>query len=652
MMAVDLLANRTWRDLRVTARAYNLRFNNNLTKAEALQYVRSALLDAGGLRRALHRLNDAEREALMALKARSGSMERWRFCLVYGQIRRYRPWLPDALANPWRRPISLAEKLWFLGLIEVDAHHAVLLPDTVAALLPPVPHPETAVWTGAACLLDSAAIVRDVAAVLGTLLHTPVRLLHGRWLPPYALKAINQRVSLPEDLSGVRSEFQCQRTRFLHYLAQNAGLVSIQNGLLLPSAEAWMWLSLPYAEAHQKLLDAVCADLRAHKPLWEQFRLPPVGAQVWEYLLSLPPGTYTTSSLSAVLQLETLEPFTGTRIRAALLGPLRWLGIGTVDMAAVWIAAPVFDNETSSMLRPEADSVGVTLSSVPPLCALAELLAFATADECGLRVDQACVARAVEAGEGAAHIAHTLVALTGEPLPQEIIEQLNRWEHAARRARIRHTAVLEITDAADMKAVRSDWRLRPLLGEQLSPRHIAVRDEHKLRQRLRRRGYPVLMLRDRKADPVPRLNNDDPAYLWLAVQMCQALAGIIPMPVHIPGAAVHELERILGPRVDMLRSLIEDYTEQVQSVLRGRVEGVPMVMQSDPSRIRAAVEQAITHTSPIRIRYFSPFAGYETERTIEPELIYERSGATYIEAWCNLDDAPRTFRLDRILAVV
>lgn len=64
------------------------------------------------------------------------------------------------------------------------------------------------------------------------------------------------------------------------------------------------------------------------------------------------------------------------------------------------------------------------------------------------------------------------------------------------------------------------------------------------------------------------------------------------------------------------------------------------------------IEKAVALSSAVRIRYFSPYAGHETERTIEPELIYERSGATYIEAWCNLDDAPRTFRLDRILAVV
>ena len=237
-MTINLLQNRTWRDLRVTARAYQLRFNNNFTRAEAAGFLHRMLIDEGWLRRAINRLSETEHEALMALKAQHGRIKRWRFTQAYGHIRRYRPWLPHALPHPWRRPVSTAEKLWFLGLIEVDKHQAVLLPDAVSRLLPPVPHPQMAVWPGPTPDLDSGAIVRDVAALLGTLLHAPVRLLHGRWLPPYTLKAINQRVSQPEDMTGIRSEFQCRRTRFLHYLARAAGLVSVQNGVLLPTAEA------------------------------------------------------------------------------------------------------------------------------------------------------------------------------------------------------------------------------------------------------------------------------------------------------------------------------------------------------------------------------------------------------------------------------
>jgi hypothetical protein len=169
-----------------------------------------------------------------------------------------------------------------------------------------------------------AGLVRDVAALLGTLLHQPVRRLHGRWLPVYALRAINQRVRQPEALDDVRSELQSQRTRWLHYVAQMAGLAGLHDGVLLPTVEAWDWLALPYQAAHHDLTAAIRADLQSRQPLWAQFRLPEVGLEVWDYLLSLPPGSYTLSSLRLVLRLHTLDPDIETQIRAALAGTLAW----------------------------------------------------------------------------------------------------------------------------------------------------------------------------------------------------------------------------------------------------------------------------------------------------------------------------------------
>ena len=50
--------------------------------------------------------------------------------------------------------------------------------------------------------------------------------------------------------------------------------------------------------------------------------------------------------------------------------------------------------------------------------------------------------------------------------------------------------------------------------------------------------------------------------------------------------------------------------------------------------------------------YYSPAQGVETTRTIEPVLLYERNGAAYVEAWCQLDGDTRTFRADRIMRIV
>lgn len=649
-MGVALLAGRTWRDLRLTARAYGLRFNNNWTKDEAFFALRRALLEEGRLRQALKRLDSREREALLALKAHGGRLVRYTFCQSYGAIRRYRPWRDDAPPHPWRRPISMAEKLWFLGLIEVDTHRAVLLPDAVAALLPPVPHPQTVVWD-VRVDLDASAVVRDVAALLGTLLYRPVRLLHGRWLPPYTLKAINQRVSLPETLDGVRSEFQCGRTRFLHYLAEIAGLVSVQGGVLLPTVEAWSWLALPYPQAHRRLVEAMRADLGARHPQWQRFRFPPLAPAAWDFLLDLPPGQYQQAALVKQLRLKMLDDAAGDYIQAALDGPLPWLGLAACMDGVVVCPSSAYPATETAQLSLHIDSIGLILPPAPSLTGLVRLLGFASLGENGLWIDRDGMARAVEQKLNATQIAQVLADLTGSPVPPAVLERLRAWEQEAREVQIKRQAVLTVADAETMRAIRADWRLRPFLGEQLSPRHIMVRDEHLLRQRLARRKYVVAQLPDRKADPLPRAGSDDPAYLWLAVRICQGLADLVPPPLAIPGAAAATLEKALGDRVDTLQSLAEQYISQVQAALRGRYDDMPPIQQGEPERIRAAVEGALAQATSVRIRYFSPIAGEETEREIEPQVVYERQGATYVEAWCHRDNAARTFRLDRILAV-
>jgi hypothetical protein len=368
--AIGLLANRTWRDLRATARMHNFHFNNRWTHAEALAALCHFLIGQDQLKKILHRLNNDELAALMTLKTHDGCIKYATFTQTFGEMRRYRPWRDNAPPHPWRRPVSTTEKLWFLGLIEVQHHQAVFLPDSVATLLPDVPHPETVIWAGDVPDFDAAAVVRDIAAFLGTLLHTPVHLLHDRWLPPYSLHAINRRLSVPEQLDGIRSEFAVGRIRFLHYLALAAELVSVQNSVLLPTAEAWNWLGLPYVEAHACLLTAIRTDLHTRQPLWDRFKFPAVGAGVWDALTELPPGAYSITSVAEAVRLRVLAPFTITTIRALLRGPLSWLGVGTIDQSQILLMRPTFGETGHAALHICPDSIGITLPALPDLSSL------------------------------------------------------------------------------------------------------------------------------------------------------------------------------------------------------------------------------------------------------------------------------------------
>lgn len=94
------------------------------------------------------------------------------------------------------------------------------------------------------------------------------------------------------------------------------------------------------------------------------------------------------------------------------------------------------------------------------------------------------------------------------------------------------------------------------------------------------------------------------------------------------------------------------YIDALRAILKGRAISPPAVAQDQPESIRQAVQTAYDRRGALTIEYFSPHSGEMTMRTIEPVMLYERGGAQYVEAWCRLEDATRTFRIDRIIRVL
>ncbi len=227
-----LLTHRTWRNLRLTAHAHGLSFHTKHSKTQVYARLYRSLVDDGVLRRRFKQLSVDERAALHALQAAGGTLAQHRFQKAFGTIRIYRPWRgDDTPKTPWKRPQSIAEKLWYLGFIEIVKGRPdhVSLPDEVLALLPPLPRleAETPVVTP---LTPSGAdaLCGDVALMLGALMFHDVCPLHGRWIPLRALRRINRHLRTSDDLNGVRSELQTGRLRFLHYLAECTGLAGVQ----------------------------------------------------------------------------------------------------------------------------------------------------------------------------------------------------------------------------------------------------------------------------------------------------------------------------------------------------------------------------------------------------------------------------------------
>lgn len=64
----------------------------------------------------------------------------------------------------------------------------------------------------------------------------------------------------------------------------------------------------------------------------------------------------------------------------------------------------------------------------------------------------------------------------------------------------------------------------------------------------------------------------------------------------------------------------------------------------------ADVDRAIAERRRLWLRYYSPSRDELTEREVDPIRLFT-VGHTYVEAWCRLSEARRTFRLDRVAEI-
>ncbi|WP_419993565.1 helix-turn-helix transcriptional regulator [Streptomyces boninensis] len=64
----------------------------------------------------------------------------------------------------------------------------------------------------------------------------------------------------------------------------------------------------------------------------------------------------------------------------------------------------------------------------------------------------------------------------------------------------------------------------------------------------------------------------------------------------------------------------------------------------------ADVDRAISEGRRLWLRYYSPARDELTEREVDPIRLFA-VGHTYVEAWCRLTEARRTFRLDRVAEI-
>ena len=69
-------------------------------------------------------------------------------------------------------------------------------------------------------------------------------------------------------------------------------------------------------------------------------------------------------------------------------------------------------------------------------------------------------------------------------------------------------------------------------------------------------------------------------------------------------------------------------------------------------RLRGTLSEAVETGRQVRMGYYVPARDEATERTVDPLRVVTASGHSYLEAWCNLAEDQRLFRLDRIIDVL
>jgi hypothetical protein len=689
----ELLRTHNWRMLRAIFRAHRAHFDNRWTKTQIVERTAALLNEGTTVTRALATLPDDAREAIQTLLACDGVMPAHHFLAHFGPLPPFRPWRADSPPAPWCHPTSPVERLWFLGFIffpSTPDGRVVLIPKELRPfLVDRLPQIANRQLQHTTC--DTRQIgpdpILDIAHLLAFLQGHDVRPFAGRWLAPRHLRTFNAALSHPDPAAvAARSELQTGYLRFLHYLAEAAGLVAPALGLLKPTPTAWNWLDLSEADRWQTLWDGWRSDLRRsprESALWQRFRLPAKRPFVHTLLdaLSAPSseGCTALTTLAHWLRRRCIGAGTLPRdgdvlapLPALFAGPLTWAGLVRTDPEAGfsftppgnWLLSRSAEPPASPPTRPAAihcpddDCLIILLPEPPdrpPLRPLVEL-GLALEGRLARRMTRQRFVATLAHGIARARVVQTLSELSGSPLAPVVLKRLETWEAQAQSLTLRRLTVLTAADPQTLNQLAAARSVRSHFRETLSPHHVAVDpgSVEQLLRLLRRRDHTPLVEPGVAAPTVAQEQPDAgaAAYLWLALRTTIDLANLVPLPAVPPVALLDRLSAVLGTNDAGQLAVVTAQAQEIRHCLRDALDGYTSfpapIADVDHAAIQAAVEQALEQGRAMEIVYHTAGRGERTTRVVEPLRLETRGGAVYLIAYCRLRQSERVFRLDRI----
>lgn len=144
-----------------------------------------------------------------------------------------------------------------------------------------------------------------------------------------------------------------------------------------------------------------------------------------------------------------------------------------------------------------------------------------------------------------------------------------------------------------------------------------------------------------EAEGVIRVSNADYLARPLQLSPTEATAVIVALRALRSGAG------------DATREIVDRTLAKLEAAVQGEFD--PLVdpgtdrVGRDEQRFRADLDLATAQRRQVRLTYYVPARDQESERVVDPRGVVTAHGFAYLDAWCHSAEAPRLFRLDRIV---
>lgn len=180
----------------------------------------------------------------------------------------------------------------------------------------------------------------------------------------------------------------------------------------------------------------------------------------------------------------------------------------------------------------------------------------------------------------------------------------------------------------------------------LTPQQI-VKDLHVLFMCGLPGGYPddlidvdISALVQPDGDRVIRMSNADYLDRPLRLSPTEASALVVALRV-VRGSAEPGTRDVVDRVLHKLEAALGD-----EAAIDAGEDGSGVDPAAD---VRVRLEQAVAAERQVLLRYHVPSRDEVVERTVDPHVVTEHGNVAYLDAWCHAADAPRTFRVDRIV---